>query len=183
MNGGAWKDTNQPGSSRKPKARNQRPAQISTTKHVHGVSKDTDAPSQDAQDEKLQARLEFIDLRMQLQRWSFARSWRIARSNPPPAEHDISPLCRPQDVEIPTVSPGKAQMIGDDLVPLPGHGTNTVAVSQAPLDRHLMGQYLDGCIKAAEARLAEATDKGKKEEIVKEIERLVERVVGEAGRG
>ena len=186
MNGGAWKDMDQPESSRKPKAQSHRLAQIPTVKHIPDVSKDKDAPSQDAQDEKLQARLEFIDLKMQLQRWTFARSWRTARSSPPPAdtsEDDISPWSRPKDVEAPISSPGKAHVISGDLVPLSGHGANTVAVSHAPLDRHLMGQYLDGCVKAAEARLAEATDKEKKEEIVKEIERLVERVVGETGRG
>ena len=73
-------------------------------------------------------------------------------------------------------------MIGSDFVSPPGPGANAVAVSHAPLDRHLMGQYLEGCIKAAEARLAKATDKKKKEEAVREIERLVGRVVGEAGR-
>ena len=180
MNGGAWKDTDQPGSSRKPKTKKQRLAQIPTVKHIHDVSKGMDAPSQDSQDENLQAQSEFIDLKMQLQRWTFARSWRTARSSPSPAEHDISPWCRPQDVEAPTLSPGKAQIIGGNFVPPPGHGANTVAESHAPLDRQLMGQYLEGCIKAAEARLAKTTDK-KKEEAVKEIERLVERVVGEAG--
>ena len=186
MTGGAWKDTKQPGSSKNPKARTRRPAQIPTVQHVQDVSKDKDAPGQDYQDESLLAQSEFIDLRMQLQRWSFARSWRTARSSPPPADtlqDDISPLCRPQDVEAPVLSPGKAQMIGDNLIPLPGHEANAIGVSQPPLDKHLMGQYLDGCIKAAEAQLAKTTDKGKKEEAVKEIERLVGRVIGEAGRG
>ena len=182
MNGGVWKDTNQPGGSRRPKAKNQRPAQIPTTEHVHDVSKDKDAPSQDDQDESLRAQLEFIDLKMQLQRWSFARSWRTARSSLSQTEDDISPWCCPQDIEHPAVSPGNAQLVDSDLVPLPGHEANAVSVSQAPLDRHLIGQYLDGCIKAAEAKIANATNKAVKEEAVKEIERLVERVVGEAGR-
>ena len=175
MTGGAWKDTNQSRSSRKPKAKKERPAQIPSTKHVHDVSKDKDAPSQDAQDENLQAQVEIIDLRMQLQRWTFARSWRTTRSSPSPAdtsEDEISPLSRPQDVKTPT----------DDLVPPPGHGADVVGVLHAPLDRHLMGQYLDGCIKVAEAKLAKATNKAAKEEVVKEIEQLVERVIAEAGR-
>ena len=72
-------------------------------------------------------------------------------------------------------------MVDGDLAPPPSHGANTVTESHAPLDRQLMGQYLDGCIKVAEARMAKATDKKKKEEAVEEIERLVGRVVGEAG--
>ena len=182
MTGGTWKDTNQPGSSRKTKAKQQRPAQIPTVQHARDVSKNMDAPSQDDQDERLRAQLEFVDLKMRLQRWTFARSWRTARSSPPLTEHDISPWCRSQDVETPVLSPGKAQLIGGDLVPLPGHGTNAVAGSHGPLDRQLMGQYLDGCIAAAESRLAKAPNRAVKEEAVKEIERLVGRVVGEAGR-
>ena len=185
MTGGAWKDTKQSRSSRKPKAKNERPAQIPTTKHVHHVSNDKDAPSQDAQDENLRAQLESIDLRMQLQRWTFARSWRTTRSSPPPAdtsEDEISPLSRPQDAETPKLSPGKSQTTSDDLVPPPGNGADVVGVLHAPLDRYLMGQYLDGCIKVAEAKLAKATSKAAKEEVVKEIEQLVERVIAEAGR-
>ncbi|KAM0798041.1 hypothetical protein BDR22DRAFT_861383 [Usnea florida] len=185
MNGGAWKDTNQSRSSRKLKAKYERPAQVPTKKHVQDVSKDKDASSQDAQDEDIQAQSEIIDLRMQLQRWTFARSWRTTRSSPPAAdtsEDEISPLSRPQDAETPILSPGKSQTTSDDLVPPPGHGTDVVGVLHAPLDRRLMGQYLDGCIKVAEAKLAKATNKAAKEEVVKEIEQLVERVIAEAGR-
>ena len=185
MTGGTWKDTSQPARSKKPKAKQQKPARTPTTKHVRDVSRNMDAPTQDDQDKRFQAQLDLIDLKMRLQRWTFARSWRTARSSPPPAEasrHDISPWCLPQDVENPPIGPGKARLIDGDLVPLAGHCANAVADPYMLLDRHLMGQYLDGCIAAAEAQLAKATNKAVKEEAVKEIERLVERVVGEAGR-
>ena len=44
-----------------------------------------------------------------------------------------------------------------------------------------MGQFLDKCIAAAESQLAAAGSKAKKKGAVREIERLVEKVVTQAG--
>ncbi|KAL9132738.1 MAG: hypothetical protein Q9175_006088 [Cornicularia normoerica] len=189
MTGGAWKDRNHPAGSKRSKAK--RPAQAPTTKHARDFSED-DKSIQD--EEKFRAQVDEADLKMKLRRWNFARSWRPACSSPLADESDnISPRSRPEDVGNSATFHRKAPLIADqaekknrtehdDVAALSCGRVNTVAKPNAPLDNYLTGQYLDRCVAATESQLAGKRNKTKKKEAVKEIERLVEKVVRDAGR-
>ena len=180
MTGGTWKDTKASASSKKPKAKKQ-PAQIST-KHT----------STQDDEEKFQAEVDLADLQLQLRRWSFARSWRRPSSMSLTEELPVSPRTRrPADFEEPATChmTDKASLCADQVENQRNEHEDHAALSSCHqvdpiiaqadllLDRHLIGQYLDRCIAATESQLAGERNKTKKNGAVKEIERLVEKVI------
>lgn len=180
MTGGTWKDAKASASPKKPKAK-KRPARIST-KHKS---------TQDDK-EKFQAEVDLADLQIQLRRWTFARSWRRPSSKSLTEDLPISPRTRqPTDVGEPATSPrtDKASLCADQVENQRNEHEDHAALSSCHqvdpiiakadllLDRHLIGQYLDRCIAATESQLAGERDKTKKKGAVKEIERLVEKVI------
>lgn len=185
MTGGSWKDATNPKSSKKPKAK--RPARVPTIEPAYGFSEDTSSQN----DDKFQAEVDLADLKIALLRWNFARSWRSASSRSLADEPNISPRSHPRDVKISATCSGRADVRADqagkirsgydDLAALSRNRVNTTAKSNPPLDGNVIGQYLDKCIAATEYQLARAGSKAKKKEAVKEIERLVEKVVTQAG--
>ncbi len=157
MTGGTWKDAKASASPKKSKAK-KKPARIST-KHTS---------TQDDED-KFQAEVDLADLQIQLRRWTFARSWRRPSSRSLTEELPISPRTRrPTDVKEPATCPRTdeaslcADRVGDqgnkheDEAALSScHQVDPIiAKADLPLDRHLIGQYLDRCIAATESQLA-----------------------------
>ena len=184
MTGGAWKDTNVPAGAKRNKAKKQ-PLLISTTEH---------ATSRQTEDERFQTEVELADLKIKLRRWNFARSWKIAASSPL-ADDDSTPLSprtrrpsRKDAKEAATRPQGRAPLFTDDQVgrkdrsqrdalPSCHRGNITNAQPNSPLDRQMIGQYLERCVAAAESQLAGAGNKSQKKGAVREIERLVEKVM------
>lgn len=185
MIGGAWEDTDKTHRPRK-----------STTNSPRVPSCDDD--DQLTQDEtNFYTEVDLADLQMKLRRWTFARNWKTASSSSSPRaeqETDLSPLSRPiiHLDKSPTYSSKK-----DDRPPLSASSQTDTDNNETPLahrphqqtatpplDEDLMAQYLNRCIAAAETQLAGARDKSKvKNGAVKEIERLVEKVVRQAELG
>lgn len=151
------------------------PAQTSATDRTSDFSKDTSSHDED----KFRAEVDLADLKIKQRRWNFARSWRPASSDSSLAdEPHISPRSRTWPTKVPLSADrtDKERVEDDDL-----RLRNTIAKPNPALDRRLMGQYLDRCIAATESQLARGRNKSKKKEAVKEIERLVEKVVSDAG--
>lgn len=186
MTGGSWKDTNISKSSKKRKAK--QPARASTAEHVRDFSSE-DKSSQE--EDRFRTEVDLADLKMKLRRWNFARSWGSASSISLAEESHISPRSRPEDIEEPSTCSNKAPLVADlpeknetghgDLGALSCNRVNTIAKPNAPLDRNTIGQYLDGCIAATESQLVAGRNKAQRKRAVKEIERLVEKVVTQAG--
>lgn len=180
MTGGAWEDRD----------KTQRPKKSAKTQlpNLTCVPTTDDQLTQDQTN--FYTKVDLADLQMKLQRWTFARNWKTASSSPQ-SEKDmnISPLSRPVDTDKTPTYPSKngqspvcscdSQTITDNTTPpaQPSRQTTT-----PPLDEDLMAQYLNQCIAAAETQLAGAKDKSKvkNEAVVKEIERLVEKLVRQA---
>ena len=182
MIGGAWTDTEK--THRPKKTRAKQPLAEST----RGILEDGDNPTQ--HDANFRTAVDVAELQLKLRRWTFARSWKLASSAVQCDEPPLSPRSLPKDTENPATSPNKSPIHVDhaeknslEEVVLPRHPPAGNTKSTAPLDRHLMAQYLDQCIAAAESQIAGARDKVEKRRAVKEIERLVERVVTHAGLG
>ena len=181
MTGGAWKDTNY----------SHTPKKIKTKQFTAPASDSASTPSSDRSsldETNFRAEVDLADLQIKLRRWNFARSWKSASSNSLAEESELSPRCLPRDVDIPPNFPKKAA-----LSTLQAEKKNATLVYQSikpstkptsPLDKALIAQYLDQCIAATESQLARSRNSAKKkEEAVKEIERLVEKVVMQAGLG
>ena len=179
MTGGAWKDTNY----------SHTPKEIKTKQFIAPTSDSASTPSSDRSsldETNFRAEVDLADLQIKLRRWNFARSWRSASSNSLAEEPDLSPRRLPRDVDIPPKSPNKP-----DLSVLETEKSNTALPHQSikpttkptsPLDKALVAQYLEQCIAATESQLARSRNSAKKKaEAVKEIERLVEKVVVQAG--
>ena len=186
MTGGAWKDTHNSAGAKRNKAKKQ-PARISTTEH-HTSCQDEDT--------KFQTEVDLADLRLKLRRWNFARSWKPAASSSLPDEvAPTSPRTRRPALPLKDAvedaanySQGKVLLFADDhakrrnggqhdVLPSSHQANITVAQPNPPLDRQLVGQYLDRCIAAAESQLVGAGRKSRKKGAVKEIERLVKTVI------
>ena len=186
MTGGAWKDTPILAGPKRKKAKKQ-PGPISTAEH---------AISPQDEDAKFQTEVDHADLRLKLRRWRFGRSWRTAASNSLPDEAaPISPRTRVPPlpplkdvVEETSCSEGKLSLPAGGQAKeedrsqheaLPACNGVNIAIAQPdpPLDRKTVGQYLDQCIAAAESQLVGAGSKSRKKGAVKEIERLVEKVI------
>ena len=186
MTGGTWNDTHISTNTRQNKRKKQ-PAPISTTEH---------AMSPQDEDTKFQTEVDLADIRLKLRRWRFGRSWRTAASSSLADEAALvsprtrgPPLPPLKDVEeVVNHSQGKEFLLAggqakeedrSQLDALPSsHQVNiTTAQPDPPLDRKTVGQYLDQCIAAAESQLVGAGGKSRKKSAVKEIERLVEKVI------
>lgn len=185
MTGGAWKDTESSAGARRNKAKKQ-PAPIATTKHQTSCRDE---------DTKFQIEVDLADLRLKLRRWNFARSWKIAASRSLPNEAEpMSPRTRRPPLllkdaeEAAHHSQGKVSLLvggqvdkrngpNDDAFPSSHQVDITMAQPNPPLDRKLVGQYLDRCIAAAESQLVGVGSKSRKKGAVEEIERLVEMVI------
>lgn len=188
MTGGAWKATNVSPGAKETKAKQS--ARTPTTEGVGVSSEDISRQSED----RFRAEVDIADLRMKMRRWNFARSWKSPSSSPLDDDSHVSPW----DVDKPSTCRTKAPLCAEQAEKKKRKGTehgnraarsscpraNPIAKPHAPLDRHLIGQYLDRCIAATESQLAGARNKSKKKGAVKEIERLVEKViVTQAGLG
>ena len=187
MTGGAWKDTPVSANTKRKNAKKQALRQL-TLEHT---------TSPQTEEKRFQTEVELADLSLDLRRWTFARSWRKNAASSSLAEEvaPISPRTRPppppppKDVKGPAKhSRGKRSVIAEgqaekrhrhenEAFPSIDRVNNTIAQPDPPLDRQLVGQYLDRCIAVAEAQIAGARDKSKKKRAVEEIERLVERVI------
>lgn len=187
MVGGAWQATNVSADAKRSKANQS--ARAPTTERVYASSPEEESRQSE---ERFRAEVEEADLRMKLRHWNFARSWKSpSPSSSPPA--DDAPIS-PWDVARPAPSPTTGSK--DPLCAEPsekkrenrtGHDASAarsscdrvdrIAPSDPPLDRHLVGQYLDRCIAATESQLAGARDKSEKKRAVRDIERLVEKVI------
>ena len=186
MTGGAWEDTDKTHRPRK-----------STTNSLCVPSRADDQLTQD--ETNFYTAVDLADLQMKLRRWTFAQNWKTASSSSssPPADEEtnLSPLSRPihLDDKSPTYSSKKdgrpplsasSQTDTTDNKPALAHRLQQQTATTPPLDEDLMAQYLNRCIAAAETQLAGARDKSKvKNGAVKEIERLVEKVVRQAELG
>ena len=94
----------------------------------------------------------------------------------------MSPCSRRHDrsVKRPVPSPLPSADLADKKGRIePDEQVNAGTGSQ-PLDSDVVRRFLDGCVKATEMQLAEG---GRKNGAVREIERLVEKVVVQAGLG
>ena len=181
ITGGAWKDSDKSSRSKKSNKTNQS-AQLPTTKPTCTPSSDNESNQDET---NFYTEVDLADIQIKLRRWNFARSWKTPSSNPPAEETNISPRCLPIDLNVAATCPDKEPPLSafqtdtnNETTAFPHHPHNT-AVKPAPaLDEDLMAQYLNRCIAAAEAQLAGARDKSRKKKgAVKEIERLVEKVV------
>lgn len=169
---GASKNTTTSTDSKKTKAK--QPTRAShTNKHADNNSKEK--PSQDG--DKFKTEIDLADLRIQLRRWNFARSWNSASSGSLADESHISPWNRPEDVDDRAICPGKRVLLAGQERETQ---VKTMAKTNPRLERYLIGPYLDKCIAATESQLAMGRHKSKKTKAVKEIERLVETVVTQA---
>lgn len=172
MTGGSWQDTDASARSKRKQNKSKRPARLLTSTHTSDylISADTSIHDEDADEYSFRAEVDIADLRTKLRRWKFSRSWRCGLGRSRVDEGDmISPRSRVRDVGKETSCLTRAQ--------------NTIEEPSAPLDRELVGQYLERCVAAAESQLVGARSNGEKKRAVKEIERLVEKVVTEAGLG
>ena len=179
MTGGAWKDTNHSHNPKKIKTKQPTPAPTSNP---------TRTPSSDRSslyETTFRTELDLADIQIKLRRWSFARSWRTASSDSLAHELDLSPLCQPSDVgippncpKLPALSALQAERKGTAL---PYQPIKPTTKATPHLDETVIAQYLEQCIAATESRLASARNNAKKKgEAVKEIERLVEKVMMQA---
>lgn len=178
MTGGAWESTD-----RTHRLKKSSKSQPPTTNPTHTLSSDDQLT---AEETNFYTEVDLADLRMKLRRWTFARSWKTAASNPLAEEEtNLSPLSRPIDLDKSPTYPNNhgpplsaSQTDTDKRTPL------AQRTATPPLDEDLMAQYLNQCIAAAETQLAGAKDKSKvKNGAVKEIERLVEKLVTQAELG
>ncbi|CAD6579414.1 MAG: hypothetical protein ASARMPREDX12_009160 [Alectoria sarmentosa] len=187
MTGETWQDTNtSKRSNEERKARKS--AQGLTNEHACDFSS-KDKSSQE--EDRFRTEVDLADLKIKLRRWNFARSWGSASSSLVGDESRISPRSRPEDIEEDSTCTNKAPLFADlpeknetghgDLAALSCHRVYTIAKPNPPLDRNTIGQYLDQCIAATESQLAGARNKSQKKKAVREIERLVAKVVTQAG--
>lgn len=171
MTGGAWEDRDKTHRRFKKSSPTQPPT---TPPHVPPPYDDHFTPDETT----FHTAVDLADLQTKLRRWTFARSWKTASSNPSAEEEtNISPLSRPTA----PIETGPSQTDTDRKTPpapRPQHPATP------PLDEDVMAQYLNRCIAAVETQLAGARDKSKgKNGAVKEIERLVEQLVRQAELG
>ena len=197
MTGGTWKATNVSARSKKTKPKKQ-PAPPPTTKHAYDFP--AEATSNQDEEDRFRAEVDRADHQLKLRRWNFARSWKRASSGPLGDEcSPLSPRSRGAagvgvgvGVQGPVIhSRDEASVSGDRgeeeervverevLAALSScHRVDPIIGNADPsLDRRLMGQYLDRCIAATESQLVEGRKRSKKQGAVREIERLVEKVI------
>ena len=229
--GGAWKDTDPSQRSKKKKNNNNnnnnydkttQPAQSSTAAAAT-VHPPTDlvvvVPSDDDDDNdnetSFRTEVDRAELRLQLRRWNFARSWKktTATCSRPDEEEEeegggISPLSRrntnvewnlsaaPSDPHHNNNNNKNKENANDDHHQAPttkktkkdtststqDDDDTTTTTTAPPLDKDTIAQYLDRCIAVTETQLAAARSRREKNwAAVKEIERLVGKVVGGGG--
>ncbi|KAL9064322.1 MAG: hypothetical protein Q9161_008956 [Pseudevernia consocians] len=193
MTGGAWKATNVSARSKKTKPKKQ-PAPPPTPKHACDFS--AEATSTQDEEDRFRAEVDRADHQLKLRRWNFARSWKRASSGP--LGDECSPLS-PRSREAAGVGVGGPVIHSRDEAAVSGdrgekedrvverevfaalsscHRVDPIIGNADPsLDRGLMGQYLDRCIAATESQLVEGRKRSKKQGAVREIERLVEKVI------
>lgn len=165
MTGGAWKDTDASVGSKRKKAKQL--LRVLTTEHIS--------------EDKFRAEVDLADLRIKLRRWNFARGGRRASSDSLADESDaVSPRSRTEDRGNEVTSSGQALSFADRVG---GNGSEHDAVGRPSplLGRHLVGPYLDSCIAATESQLVGARGKAGTRGAVREIQRLAEKVVAQAG--
>ena len=98
----------------------------------------------------------------------------------PPSHKEVRGPARRSQGEVFVIAEGqveKRHRPKDEASPSSSRLNETIAQSDPPLDTNFVGQYLERCIAVAESQIAGARDKSRKKEAVKEIERLVEKVV------
>ena len=191
MTGGTWKDANASARSKKTKPK-KHPAPTPTAKHGCDFSSEEATSTRDEED-RFRAEVDLADLQMKLRRWNFARGWKRASSgslgdesspmsprNRGAARGEESSAVHSRDKASLFGDRGETGRVGREVLTARSscHRVDPVIGPADPsLDRLLIGQYLDRCVAATESQLAEGRDKSKKQGAVKEIERLVEKVI------
>lgn len=180
MTGGAWKDTDHKHSPKKMKTKQFTPAPTPDP----ASTPSSDRSSLD--ETNFRAEVDLADLQIKLRQWNFARSWKTASSNSLADDSALSPRCLHSDLDIPPQCPDipalSALQAEKSDTALPYQAVNPTTELTPTLDKALIAQYLDQCIAATESQLARSRNNAKKKgEAVKEIERLVEKVVMQVG--
>lgn len=187
MTGGAWKDTNHSTGPKRNKAKEQPPSVLTLENNI----------STQTEEQRFRTEVELADLRLDLRRWNFSRSWRRNGGSSSLADPGgmVSPRTRPPPSLPPKDGKGPAKHIqgkayaiaegqaekrhrpDNEAFPSSLQLNNAIGQSDPSLGKQLVGQYLDRCIAVAELQIAGARDKSRKKEAVREIERLVEKVI------